>query len=229
MIDNNKSQADIADQVPNTNCLEGIRCPRCGSTRKFEILAECVVVFVDNGSDEAGSFAWGDDASIECQNCHETGTVADFKAPEEISCRECGEPVFISTEGTAHHWTTSTDPYGDAAGYVDHDADADHVAIPDIDDETPLPAATNDACILTGAQHEDPDDCTTHPHESDVIEVMPAQLRGGETIIRDAGGALVVSGEVYESSIVKGCYAVENEFGTLYLDAELPIRILSDD
>lgn len=148
---------------------------------------------------------------------------------DEQVCRECGAPVFVSIEGTAHHWAAEDGPFSDSSSYVDHDADADHVAIPDLDDEAPLSDSTNDACILTGAQHEDADDCTTHPHESDVIEVMPHQLRGGETIIGDAGGVLVISGEVYESSSMKGFHAVENEFGTLYLDSDLPVRILSND
>lgn len=41
----------------------------------------------------------------------------------ELWCYECGEPVEVTDTGVSHHV--------DAWGGVDHDADADHVAIPD--------------------------------------------------------------------------------------------------
>jgi hypothetical protein len=39
---------------------------------------------------------------------------------DDMLCSECGEPAFISDEGTAHHW-------GETPDNIDHDADADHV------------------------------------------------------------------------------------------------------
>ena len=44
-------------------------------------------------------------------------------------CRECGEPMFIQRpEMTAHHFDA------DSPDRIDHDADADHVAIPEEED-----------------------------------------------------------------------------------------------
>lgn len=214
---------------PNKNCLQGLRCPRCRQTDSFEIVAVSTFTVVDEGTDEFAGVEWSDESPAACTQCDFAGTVAQLKDPEAMLCRECGGNVFVDDDGTSHHWNDSDEaPLSD----VDHELDADHVAIVDQDESTdpePDPAPHEDVCILTGADYEDPDDCTTHAHESDVIEVMPAQLRGGETLVGDAGGTLSISGEVYLSSSMQGLYAVENEFGTLYLDADLPVRILSDD
>lgn len=40
-------------------------------------------------------------------------------------CRECGEPCFVTEAGVAHHGRADLVPE------IDHDADADHVAIPE--------------------------------------------------------------------------------------------------
>ncbi|MDT7953438.1 MAG: hypothetical protein RQ966_18200 [Acetobacteraceae bacterium] len=44
--------------------------------------------------------------------------------PEEMLCRECGEPVVIAAEGTSHHVGCGMDG-------IDHGRDRDHVAIAD--------------------------------------------------------------------------------------------------
>lgn len=44
--------------------------------------------------------------------------------PDGQLCRECGEPMFIAPEGTAHHT-------GDGVDGIDHGRDGDHVAILD--------------------------------------------------------------------------------------------------
>jgi hypothetical protein len=43
--------------------------------------------------------------------------------PATLSCAECEADMQISAEGTAYHW-------GNGPDNIDHDADADHVAIP---------------------------------------------------------------------------------------------------
>lgn len=160
---------DPQGQVPATNCLNGIRCPVCGSTQRFRILATVDLTMVDNGTEEAEGSEW------------------DATSP--ITCRECGNDVFVTVEGVSHHWTAYDEPYADHGGYIDHDADADHVAIPD--------AA----------------DVETHLHPQigpQTTQVSPAQLVGGETIVGDAGGHLLVSGEVYASSAMPVQVLVEN-------------------
>jgi tRNA A37 threonylcarbamoyladenosine synthetase subunit TsaC/SUA5/YrdC len=44
---------------------------------------------------------------------------------ESMYCRECGNPMFITSAGVSHHLADET------SDEVDHDADADHVAIQD--------------------------------------------------------------------------------------------------
>lgn len=45
--------------------------------------------------------------------------------PDEMSCRECGEPVFVTDCGVSHH------AGGGGMDGIDHDRDGDHVAIPE--------------------------------------------------------------------------------------------------
>lgn len=180
---------DPQGQVPATNCLNGIRCPVCGSTQRFRILATVDLTMVDNGTEEAEGSEWDATSPITCCNCRHTGVVGEFRAPDAITCRECGNDVFVTVEGVSHHWTAYDEPYADHGGYIDHDADADHVAIPD--------AA----------------DVETHLHPQigpQTTQVSPAQLVGGETIVGDAGGHLLVSGEVYASSAMPVQVLVEN-------------------
>ena len=89
--------------MPATNCLEGIRCPACGSTAKFRIEALTTVDMLDDGTDETNGTEWNDQSWIECSSCLTSGTVGPFKAPAQMTCRQCGEDVFVSIEGTVHH------------------------------------------------------------------------------------------------------------------------------
>ena len=51
--------------------------------------------------------------------------LADVSAiPDEMPCRECGEPVFVTDCGVSHHAGSGMDG-------IDHDRDGDHVAIPE--------------------------------------------------------------------------------------------------
>lgn len=47
----------------------------------------------------------------------------------ELGCAICGEAMFITDTGVAHHYLD------DAPDNIDHDADADHVALADEDEE----------------------------------------------------------------------------------------------
>jgi len=44
--------------------------------------------------------------------------------PDEMLCRECGEPVFLTDTGVSHH-------VGDGMDGIDYNRDRDHVAIPE--------------------------------------------------------------------------------------------------
>lgn len=65
---------------PNINCLQGKRCPKCGSFGPFEILVSMRVLLYDSGSDDAedGSIFYDDGAPTRCRECHLEGPFSDF-------------------------------------------------------------------------------------------------------------------------------------------------------
>jgi hypothetical protein len=67
--------------MTNTNCLQGIKCPRCGYEDRFLISATITADVTDDGSEIAknrGDFEWDDRSRIECHGCGTTGTVGEF-------------------------------------------------------------------------------------------------------------------------------------------------------
>jgi hypothetical protein len=72
---------DRGNSNPNVNCLEGKRCPDCGSYGPFEVVVSMRVLLCDNGTDNAedGSIEYGDDASTKCCSCGHTGIFGDFE------------------------------------------------------------------------------------------------------------------------------------------------------
>ena len=64
---------------PNTNCLEGMQCPKCKSYGPFIIAAETQVLVSDDGTEEAGGDTnWEDTSYCRCQECDRDGQVKDF-------------------------------------------------------------------------------------------------------------------------------------------------------
>lgn len=63
----------------NTNCLEGMRCPKCKSIEPFRITAKCTATVYDSGVDETEEFEWEDDDYCECVECKHAATVKDFE------------------------------------------------------------------------------------------------------------------------------------------------------
>ena len=57
--------------------------------------------------------------------------------------------------------------------------------------------------------------------------VMPGQLTGDEILIGDNGSTTAITGEVGSSWAHPGFHHVETEFGTLLLDSDKPVRILT--
>lgn len=80
----------------------------------------------DNPSVEAfdGSF----DQFVAGLEAHDA--IGSMAAEEEdfLCCRECGKEIWISSSGVAHHRND------DSPDAIDHDADADHVAIIEYDE-----------------------------------------------------------------------------------------------
>jgi len=65
--------------MPNTNCLEGVRCPRCGYEDAFLINALVTVLVTDDGTeDQGGDYEWDGDAYCACADCKFAGRLRDF-------------------------------------------------------------------------------------------------------------------------------------------------------
>lgn len=66
--------------MTNTNCLEGIQCPQCGSEDRFRIAATSIFTVTDDGTEDHGDVEWDDDSHAECAACRHRGTLKDFRA-----------------------------------------------------------------------------------------------------------------------------------------------------
>jgi hypothetical protein len=64
--------------MPNTNCLEHIKCPACGNEDSFRIAATTIATVIDDGVEEVGDMEWDDDSYAECKQCLKSGDLKDF-------------------------------------------------------------------------------------------------------------------------------------------------------
>ena len=79
--------------MTNDNCLEGVRCPRCGNEDRLFIRASILAEVTDDGADIARDtdIDWSDASATRCPDCGETGTLAHFQTKEDWPCN------FVST------------------------------------------------------------------------------------------------------------------------------------
>lgn len=66
--------------MSNTNCLQGIACPKCQSQGPFNIHACAIVEMTDDGSDSCTDIEWQPASVITCRVCEHPGKVRDFTA-----------------------------------------------------------------------------------------------------------------------------------------------------
>jgi DNA-directed RNA polymerase subunit RPC12/RpoP len=64
--------------MTNTNCLEGVRCPKCGQEDRFKIVALTTCLVTDDGSEPVGDHEWDDESATRCPECGFDGTLKDF-------------------------------------------------------------------------------------------------------------------------------------------------------
>jgi hypothetical protein len=76
----NQSVASKNEVSPNVNCLDGKRCPKCGSYGPFEVVVSMRVLLYDNGSDDAedGSIEYDDNGLAMCHACRYEGEFGEF-------------------------------------------------------------------------------------------------------------------------------------------------------
>jgi len=66
---------------PNTNCLEGMACPKCESYGPFHIDITTTVLHDDDGViDDSNDKHWGSDSWCMCNDCRYTATIKEFES-----------------------------------------------------------------------------------------------------------------------------------------------------
>jgi hypothetical protein len=72
--------------MPNSNCLEGIKCPKCGYEDTFHIVAQIQVLVTDDGTDgHDGNYEWDKQNSCACHECGHAGKVGDFRIEAHLA------------------------------------------------------------------------------------------------------------------------------------------------
>ena len=63
----------------NNNCLEGIKCPKCGSEGPFIVEVRVQVLMHDEGSEDCNSDNhWDGNSYMRCYMCDADGLAKDF-------------------------------------------------------------------------------------------------------------------------------------------------------
>lgn len=65
--------------MTNTNCLENVRCPKCGQEDRFHITALITCIVTDDGSEPMGDHNWDDESLTHCVECSFDGKLSDFR------------------------------------------------------------------------------------------------------------------------------------------------------
>lgn len=65
--------------MTNTNCLDGIRCPRCGQAEHFHVEARVTCLVTDDGAEPRGDTDWDGDSQCSCPECGHGGPLSTFR------------------------------------------------------------------------------------------------------------------------------------------------------
>lgn len=70
--------------MPNTNCLEGFKCPACGAEDEFRItISQTAIVNDDGVEDVVGDNEWESNSACQCGACDHEGKVWQFNGEDE--------------------------------------------------------------------------------------------------------------------------------------------------
>jgi len=64
-------------------------------------------------------------------------------------------------------------------------------------------------------------------HDYQTTEVFACDLDASRVLVGQCGGLSAIVGDVSRSYVVMGCYAIETEHGTLYLDPAEKVEVLA--
>lgn len=87
--------------MTNTNCLDGLRCPKCPTDGPLRIHGNAEFIMHDNGHDAVQNITWEDSNFCACDLCGFEGVVSDFRLSECVTeghdwsnltgrCHRCG-------------------------------------------------------------------------------------------------------------------------------------------
>jgi len=79
---------DAADKIglpafgksKNENCLQGIKCSKCGNEDQFSIQMTARIAITDDGTDSHTDTEWDGMSFIDCHECGHNGRVWEFQA-----------------------------------------------------------------------------------------------------------------------------------------------------
>jgi hypothetical protein len=75
--------------MTNENCLEGVRCPRCGHEDRFLIAASVIAEVTDDGAEVASprygiGFEWTDESHCHCPACGRDGPLGEYRIRPDL-------------------------------------------------------------------------------------------------------------------------------------------------
>jgi hypothetical protein len=74
-----QSGGQIAIKTENTNCLDGMKCPKCGSPEPFGIQVRMMVTVSDDGTEDYANSEWEDTSYCKCRTCCFHAIAGDFR------------------------------------------------------------------------------------------------------------------------------------------------------
>ena len=87
-------------ETPNTNCLEGVRCPKCQQQDGFYIEALIKVYVTDDGTeDQGGNYIWSESSPCACGDCGHAGPLAEFtEGGAPVKAANCHHELLAAVE-----------------------------------------------------------------------------------------------------------------------------------
>lgn len=73
--------------MENTNCLEGMRCPKCKKVGKMKIAVIAIALVSDEGTEAFYDSEWNDDSFCQCDECDLCGTVKEFQIKNQETAK----------------------------------------------------------------------------------------------------------------------------------------------
>ncbi len=76
----------MTDKNGNSNCLEGLQCPKCGNHEKLVIQCKAMFYVEEDGTDpiDYSEIVWDENSYTECFECAYHGPNSSFTIPVEV-------------------------------------------------------------------------------------------------------------------------------------------------